>query len=225
MGRCVALFAKRPEAGKVKTRLQSACSPSEAAHLYRAFLLDTATTVSAVQAEEKVIAYAPTGAEESLRDLLCEAGSFTYVAQRDGTLGERMQDVIDGALGRGAERVVLLGSDSPDLPAEYINRACDLLVEHSLVLGPSTDGGYRLEHGRRARPDAGGHWRAIARPAAGLVRRGYAARSRLSPRSFACAAVGRNGDRPLQPASVRADGATLSIVGAAHCGLRPFTCP
>ena len=86
MGRCVALFAKRPEAGKVKTRLQSACSPSEAAYLYRAFLLDTATTVSAVRAEEKVIAYAPTGAEEFLRDLLCEAGSFTYVAQRDGTL-------------------------------------------------------------------------------------------------------------------------------------------
>ena len=109
MRRCVALFAKRPEAGKVKTRLQSACSPSEAAHLYRAFLLDTANTVSAVRAEEKVIAYAPTGAEEFLRDLLCEAGSFTYVAQRDGTLGERMQDVIDGALGRGAERVVLLG--------------------------------------------------------------------------------------------------------------------
>ena len=144
MRRCVALFAKRPEAGKVKTRLQSACSPSEAAHLYRAFLLDTATTVSAVRAEEKVIAYAPTGAEEFLRDLLCEAGSFTYVAQRDGTLGERMQDVIDGALGRGAERVVLLGSDSPDLPAEYINRAFDLLVEHPLVLGPSTDGGYYL---------------------------------------------------------------------------------
>ena len=238
MGRCVALFAKRPEAGKVKTRLQSACSPSEAAHLYRAFLLDTATTVSAAWAEEKVIAYAPTGAEEFLRDLLCEAGSFTYVAQRDGTLGERMQDVIDGALGRGAERVVLLGSDSPDLPAEYINRAFDLLVEHSLVehrwrILPDwlaarcalSNGGYRLEHGRRARPDAGGHWRAIARPAAGLVRRGYAAGSRLSPRSFACPAVGRNGGGPLQPARVRADGATLSIVGATHCSLRPFTCP
>ena len=75
----------------------------------------------------------PTGAEEFLRDLLCEAGSFTYAAQRDGTLGERMQDVIDGA--GWCRRVVLLGS-TVRITAEYINRAFDLLVEHSLVLGP-----------------------------------------------------------------------------------------
>lgn len=144
MERCIALFAKRPEAGKVKTRLQSACSLSEAARLYRAFLLDTATTISAVYAEERVIAYTPIGAEDFLRDLLHEVGPFTYVAQCDGTLGERMQDVIEGAWKRGAERVLLLGSDSPDLPAEYVNRAFEMLVEHPLVLGPSTDGGYYL---------------------------------------------------------------------------------
>jgi len=142
--RCVALLAKKPEAGKVKTRLESACTSSEAACLYRAFLLDTATVISAVQAEEKVIAYTPIGAEEFLRDILCEVGSFTYLAQCDGTLGERMHNSIEGALGRGAERVVLLGSDSPDVPVEYVNRAFEMLVKHPLVLGPSTDGGYYL---------------------------------------------------------------------------------
>ena len=143
-GRCIVLFAKKPEAGKVKTRLEPVCTPSEAARLYRAFLLDTATVISAAQAEEKVIAYAPRGAEDSLSDLLCKAGSFTYVAQCDGSLGERMQNAIESALGRGAECVVLLGSDSPDVPVEYVNRAFEMLVEHSLVLGPSTDGGYYL---------------------------------------------------------------------------------
>jgi len=142
--RCIVMFAKKPEAGKVKTRLESACTPSEAARLYRAFLLDTATVISAAQSEEKVIAYTPKGAEDSLRDILCEAGSFTYVAQCDGTLGERMNNSIEGALGRGAECVVLLGSDSPDVPVEYVNRAFEMLVKHPLVVGPSTDGGYYL---------------------------------------------------------------------------------
>lgn len=144
MRRCIVLFAKKPEAGKVKTRLESACTPSEAARLYRAFLLDTATVISDAQAEEKVIAYTPMGAEDYLRGLLCKAGSFTYLAQCDGPLGERMQNAIESALGRGAECVVLLGSDSPDVPVDYINRAFEMLVEHSLVLGPSTDGGYYL---------------------------------------------------------------------------------
>ena len=144
MRRCIVLFAKKPEAGKVKTRLESACTLLEAARLYRAFLLDTATVISAAQAGEKVIAYTPRGAEDSLRNLLCEVGSFTYVAQCDGSLGERMQNAIESALGRGAECAVLLGSDSPDVPVEYVNRAFEMLVEHSLVLGPSTDGGYYL---------------------------------------------------------------------------------
>ena len=41
-------------------------------------------------------------------------------------------------------RVVLIGSDTPDLPVEYVHRAFDLLVHCQVVVGPSLDGGYYL---------------------------------------------------------------------------------
>ena len=52
------------------------------------------------------------------------------------------------AFARGAERVVLVGSDSPSLPAAYIDEGLALLREKEVVLGPSMDGGYYLV-GRR----------------------------------------------------------------------------
>ena len=52
------------------------------------------------------------------------------------------------AFARGAERVVIVGSDSPSLPAAYIDEGLALLREKEVVLGPSTDGGYYLV-GRR----------------------------------------------------------------------------
>ena len=44
----------------------------------------------------------------------------------------------------GVDRVVLIGSDSPDLPTGYINQAFDALQRHDAVLGPTNDGGYYL---------------------------------------------------------------------------------
>ena len=52
------------------------------------------------------------------------------------------------AFARGAERVVLVGSDSPSLPAAYLDEGLALLREKEVVLGPSMDGGYYLV-GRR----------------------------------------------------------------------------
>ena len=144
MSSCVVLFAKNPEPGKVKTRLQSHLSAAAAARLYRAFLLDCTEELKAAKAEVKAIAYAPADAEEALRALLDEMDDFAYVAQPETDLGGRMEALVQWGFAQGAERVVLLGSDSPSLPAEYIDRALDLLREREVVLGPSTDGGYYL---------------------------------------------------------------------------------
>ena len=64
-----------------------------------------------------------------------------------------MARLMRGRLEAGAERVVLLGSDSPTLPLGVIGRALDRLVAGvDVVLGPSFDGGYYLV-GARARCD------------------------------------------------------------------------
>ena len=147
MSTCAVLFAKKPAPGAVKTRLQSHLSASEATRLYEAMLLDCATALHATRAVIKVIAFAPTDAEATLHGLLLPIGSFEYAPQSEGDLGQRMEGLMQWAFAR-AERVVLVGSDSPSLPARYIDEGLALLREKEVVLGPSTDGGYYLV-GRR----------------------------------------------------------------------------
>ena len=48
-----------------------------------------------------------------------------------------------------AQRVVLIGSDSPSLPRTIVERAFDQLRSHDCVIGPATDGGYYLIGFRR----------------------------------------------------------------------------
>jgi len=149
MSTCAVLFAKNPEPGKVKTRLQAHMGAETAARLYRAFLVDCATVLEATKAEVKVVAFTPVDAGMALRELLQDHGDFTYVPQPEIELGGRMASLIQWSFARGGERVVLIGSDVPSLPVEYVDRALDLLVEREVVLGPSTDGGYYLIGQRR----------------------------------------------------------------------------
>ena len=144
MSTCAVLFAKQPAPGAVKTRLQSHLSAAEAARLYEAMLLDCATALQETQAAAKVVAFTPAHAEEALRALLAPIGTFEYVPQIEADLGQRLEGLMQWAFARGAERVVLVGSDSPSLPAAYIDEGLVLLRDKEVVLGPSTDGGYYL---------------------------------------------------------------------------------
>jgi rSAM/selenodomain-associated transferase 1 len=59
-------------------------------------------------------------------------------------LGERMKNGFLEAFSMNFKRVVLIGSDIPDLPLEFIEEAFTSLLEKDAVIGPSTDGGYYL---------------------------------------------------------------------------------
>ena len=144
MTTCAVLFVKNPEPGKVKTRLQSHFSAEQVARLYRAFVLDCATALEASGADIKVVAYTPIETEHALRALLTQVADFEYVPQVETDLGGRLEAMTQWGFAQGAERVVLLGSDSPSLPGEYIDRGFELLCKNEVVLGPSTDGGYCL---------------------------------------------------------------------------------
>ena len=55
-----------------------------------------------------------------------------------------MEDAFARAFADGAERVVIVGSDLPDVSASLLRRAFDVLDSHPAVLGPARDGGYYL---------------------------------------------------------------------------------
>jgi rSAM/selenodomain-associated transferase 1 len=61
-------------------------------------------------------------------------------------LGERMQNAFAEIFSRGFRAVAIIGTDSPDLPSEYIMKAFALLEQEQtdVVFGPAEDGGYYL---------------------------------------------------------------------------------
>jgi rSAM/selenodomain-associated transferase 1 len=148
--RVLGVFAKQPAPGAVKTRLATQATPDWACAVAEALLTDTLDRVACMQAD-RVIVFAPPDArawfEETAR------GRFALDVQADGDLGRRMRSFLEGQLERGADATVILGSDSPTLPIEFIEQAFAMLTTADVVLGPATDGGYYLLGcGRRLPP-------------------------------------------------------------------------
>ncbi|MBI4531153.1 MAG: TIGR04282 family arsenosugar biosynthesis glycosyltransferase, partial [Candidatus Latescibacteria bacterium] len=135
--------------GQVKTRLHSELGPEGATDLYRAFLLDLFCVCRRVHCEQRVIVYSPEGGSE----LVKEIDGFTVRTQVGWDLGERLEEAFNWAFFCKAERVIVIGSDSPSLPESYVENAFSLLQDKEAVLGPSWDGGYYLIGMTRHRPD------------------------------------------------------------------------
>jgi rSAM/selenodomain-associated transferase 1 len=139
--RVLGLFAKWPEPGTVKTRLSTAGDPDGSVRVARAFLLDSVQRLAAVAAR-RVLAFAPREREREFAAVV--AGRFDLVPQEEGDLGQRLDAFVQQQVDAGARAVVMVGTDSPTLPVEHIERAFAELEQADVVLGPATDGGYYL---------------------------------------------------------------------------------
>ena len=64
--------------------------------------------------------------------------------QRGKDIGERMEKALSSSFDEGLEKVILIGSDIPQLRVEIICDCFRWLEECDMVLGPSLDGGYYL---------------------------------------------------------------------------------
>lgn len=137
----LAVFAKYWEPGQVKTRLAASVGEERAAAYYREFLATTLRRFESI-ADSRTVAFTPANRRDEFAALAGPA--WELMPQGCGNLGERMRTFLEATLNRVARRVVILGADSPTLPVEYVDEAIDQLVTHSVVLGPSEDGGYYL---------------------------------------------------------------------------------
>ena len=146
--RVLVVFAKWPQPGRAKTRLSQAIGTLHAMTLARAFLADTLALAELSGADELLVAYAPRRARTEFRRIAPEA---RLVAQPNGVFGSRLRAALRAGHARGA-RVVLIGTDSPTLPATTLRAAFKRLDAADVVLGPATDGGYYLIGARRPLP-------------------------------------------------------------------------
>ena len=139
----VAIFAKAPTPGAVKTRLCPPLTARQAATLGRCFLRDKIAQVRGLTGTTPVMAYAP-ASERNVFERL--APDFALRPQHGRDLGERMRSALSALLHSGHRAAVAIGTDTPTLPTAWLQRAVDLAAsgDVDVVLGPSEDGGYYL---------------------------------------------------------------------------------
>ena len=139
----VAIMAKAPWAGEVKTRLCPPLSLVDAAELYRRLLLDKIEQVRSLKTARLAIAYTPGEARAFFEEV---APGFVLVPQRGADLGDRLANSLGELLDTGHRGALAIDSDTPTLPLEFLQQALDLIAtpEIDVVLGPTEDGGYYL---------------------------------------------------------------------------------
>jgi rSAM/selenodomain-associated transferase 1 len=147
----LAVMAKQPLPGRVKTRLCPPLSPGAAADLADCLLHDAVDQLRRIPGARPVIGYDPPEAEAYFRALAGE--QVLLVAQEGGDLGERMQGVLSRLLFEHAAAMVL-GADLPGLPDAFLVEAVTRLTSGAddVVLGPTADGGYYAIGLRAAAP-------------------------------------------------------------------------
>ena len=131
----VAIFARAPVAGQVKTRLAGAVGAEGAARLASAFLRDTWSALAALPWLRAVVATTgPLG--EAFADV--EAWD-----QGDGDLGRRIERMLQRGL-QEAPLALAIGADTPGLPSRLFDEARLVLASADAVIGPCSDGGFYL---------------------------------------------------------------------------------
>jgi uncharacterized protein len=140
---CFVQFAKAPREGMVKTRLQPAVSPAQAADIARAMTLHVARCLEQRPAHWDVLLCADDSADAFLRGL-AESFKRPLLPQGEGDLGERMARAATKAL-ESHRAVIIVGSDCVDYDPGYLQQAARALeAGDDAVLGPALDGGYVL---------------------------------------------------------------------------------
>lgn len=138
------VMAKRPELGRVKTRLGAGIGAVEATRFYRQTTYDLIRRMGTDARWQTVLALSP---DRAVHEPALWPRDVPRVAQGAGDLGERM-----GRLMRDlpAGPVVIVGSDIPDISRAHIADAFRALGRHDAVIGPADDGGYWLIGLRRS---------------------------------------------------------------------------
>ena len=134
------VFLKAPRASAAKTRLATTLGAAEACAAYRRLVETLLPQLAALENVE--LCFAPDDAGSEIMPWAQKTWRLT--AQGTGDLGSRLDRAFRRAFDEGAKRIVIIGSDCPEIVASDIQAAWTALLSHDVVLGPATDGGYWL---------------------------------------------------------------------------------
>ena len=136
------IFTRIPESGKTKTRLQIKLSGKECADLHKCFLKDIYEICINLDNTDIIICHTMEGDLNILKNIFYRES--LYIKQCGNNLNEKMHNAIENVLSLKYDKCVLIGTDIPEINAEDIINAFNLLNSSDFVFGPSYDGGYYL---------------------------------------------------------------------------------
>ena len=135
----IIVFVRKPELGKVKTRLAKTIGSEAALKVYTNLLIHTKGAIVNLPCD-KFIFYTDAVDENDI----WENTIFNKRSQIGNNLGERMSHAFNLLFDKGYSKVIIVGSDCPGLNQQIIEQSFNALQEHDVVLGPTYDGGYFL---------------------------------------------------------------------------------
>lgn len=137
------IFTKRPEPGRVKTRLEPLLGPEGAAELAQAMLDDTIAKCAREQAFESGLCVTPPASVSWFRARYPAIASVDVQVGPD--LGERLARHVERELAGDLRSLVVIGSDAPHVDTQVIVEAHERLARGAdVVLGLDDGGGYHL---------------------------------------------------------------------------------
>ena len=141
MNNALILFTRVPIPGMTKTRLMPFLSGEQCAKIHTCFVKDIYEKAKKTEADIFVF-YTPRDEKHLLENVLGK--EVICLPQHGDDLGMRMKNAIGIALRMGYEKVVLIGTDIPQIHTETLKNAFDNLDEKEIVIHPTFDGGYYL---------------------------------------------------------------------------------
>jgi rSAM/selenodomain-associated transferase 1 len=124
------IFARKPEIGKVKTRLAAGIGAQNALKIY-ILLLQHTRAISEHLACGKFVFVTAHNDDDFWP-------GFNIELQQEGDLGERMRHAFTLLFQQKYERIIIIGTSL------HIEEAFTSLWQNDIVLGPTLDGGYYL---------------------------------------------------------------------------------
>ncbi|KJD31559.1 hypothetical protein PK35_14230 [Tamlana nanhaiensis] len=130
------VFVKNKTLGTVKTRLAKTIGDLAAFEVYNQLLKITEQVVNTVNCDKRI--YFSNSVDENTW-----SNHFKTI-QNGKDLGERMLNAFKEGFKAGYNRIILIGSDLPDISKTHIIQGFEALKTNDAVFGPAQDGGYYL---------------------------------------------------------------------------------
>ena len=135
----LSVFVKNLIPGTVKTRLAKDLGTDVAIEIYKELVGITAEVTDTLKVD-KYIYYS----EYIESNDQFDNAKYQKHIQEGKDLGQRMQNCFYDAFELDFDKIILVGSDNPDITGQIISQGFAELDKHDIIIGPSQDGGIYL---------------------------------------------------------------------------------